>query len=273
MRKVYVVLMLAGLCCGCAKEEFLSYEEERVPVIVRAAIAESDETRANPLSDTLSTQTAFNSGDVLMISDDGSAFLDFTLTDGEWQSSGSYLTWDNMAFYAYYPQSAQYHLYDLVTTQTLKDDFLSADYMRWSKTYTAIPSDFTVDIEMARQTARVRVKVSINDETGTNPYVNDYHIYSPHVAIRHGTPIGSTAKVSPYVEENSDGDTEYYTALVIPYSDDDTTTDFEDEYFLDFGVCDTYNGSTRTTTVYYKGIPELKASYTYTINVTITLDN
>lgn len=270
MRKYVICIFMCALVVTCSNEEDV-YDVEDNRVIVRASII-SDETRANPLSTSSTTQAAFNSGDTIMISDDGSAFAAYTLTNDEWTAS-TYLTWNSLAFYAYYPQSAQYHLYELVTTQTSNANLLSADYMRWSKTYSTIPSNHTIDIEMARQTALVRVKVSsITSTNGTGPSIKDYHIYSPHVAIRHGVPIGSTGKVTPYIEKNSDGDT-VYSALVIPYSDDDTTADFADEYFIDFDVSDTYNDSTRTTTVYYKGIPELKAGYSYTIYVTITINN
>ena len=127
----------------------------------------------------------------------------------------------------------------------------SADYMTFEGEYST--NNNPVSLKMERKMARLQIMF----------YTYDYlfrsvQIHSNVSGYENGTVQRKKTVITPF----ETGDTGFYSALLVPTYKDDNETFLSIEAYLPYQPPKTFT---------VKGIPELKAGYSYTL--TITMDD
>lgn len=240
----------AALLTACSTDSTDSgFEGQGDEVVVKAMIG-SAVTRTSPAA---ADNTTFANGDKISVSNSKST-LTYTYnssTDTWTPPTGKFLKWEAKqgTFQAFYPDNGKntYRLGILKQYQKNLDNFAASDYMKGDTSYTAIPSDRTLSLQMERQTALVVIDKDFkygNEFDGTTPTISDVEVMSSLYV-----PTDNNLEaISTYTD--ADG---YRYAIVSP------TASMTDETFIRLTV---KTGST-SKTLTIKGVPELVAGKRY----------
>ena len=250
-------LPLFALLFSCAKENVtgIGYQSDPDAVVVEAGVGSL--TRSNPLG-TEDEQKAFNSGDVIALSN-GGEYFNYTFDGGVWTpETGKYLRWEtsSMTFNAYYPASADnsFDLGRLKTDQSDLKDLIASDYMRVSQKVDKT-SDNKLTLTMKRMTSRIIVHVKgFQDEfKGLNPKVSGLSVRISTVINKYGYGGPLDTEVNAYMAANGD----FY--LLSPQS---RANLLEMSLTVDCG-----DGQTKTLKAYSSPLLEPGKSYTFNLLV------
>ena len=252
----YILALVAMLTLvACSDSDTIDVAGRNVKLRVSVG-SESVFTRSNPIG-TADEQKSFNNGDKVSVSD-GTQTAVYTLSDNGWTITTGALLWSEGAgmFQAFYPADGT-NTFDkgaIKTDQSTLANLAASDYMRQTYTYTSVPADSTLSLEMQRQTARVIFKVSYykSQFDGLNPSIDYLHVYSP-------TETNSNVRSEITAYQNGDE----FVALVVP-----TAYAYSDFVKLNVKTSDNASG----TVLYVRGIPAMEAGKSYTYNLIVGKD-
>ena len=252
----YILALVAMLTlAACSDSDTIDVAGRNVKLRVSVG-SESVFTRSNPIG-TADEQKSFNNGDKVSVSD-GTQTAVYTLSDNGWTITTGALLWSEGAgmFQAFYPADGT-NTFDkgaIKTDQSTLANLAASDYMRQTYTYTSVPADSTLSLEMQRQTARVIFKVSYykSQFDGLNPSIDYLHVYSP-------TETNSNVRSEITAYQNGDE----FVALVVP-----TAYAYSDFVKLNVKTSDNPSG----TDLYVSGIPAMEAGKSYTYNLIVGKD-
>ena len=300
-------MLLSVVACSNDDNMFSQYEADPYVVRIQPSISGIEDTRTSPAE---TNSTAFNDGDQICIGTVGEGInwgIEFTYKyDGDkWtpglSSTNRYFRWDDKqttgdklkieGFYAYYPASSSGYKdsFTIPTDQSTAENIAQADFMTYygdittDKDSNGTPSP--AEFEMQRRTSRICVNIeSFGDQYKDKNPTCDVTIYSQSEVIDVYYPENYTesdvtvagrayypAEITPYngkdLEKNG-----VAIALVSPQHKTQSNTeptDMSNEVFVKVVV--KYD-TDKTDTLYLRGIPELKAGYSYTYNLKVGKD-
>ena len=224
-------------------------------VLVRATIG-GTVTRTSPEA---SNNTEFSNGDKMSINDGKNTVVyTYDSSTGEWTpAAGEFLKWEYKSgtIKASMPANGKnrYGKGVIMQDQSTSANLAASDYMTGSYTYSSIPADRTLTLQMERQTALVVIDKDFeygNEFDGTTPAITDVCVMSSLYV-----PTDNDLKaISTYTDAKG-----YRYAVVSP------TASKADETFIQLTV---KAGST-SKKLTIKGIPELVAGkrYSYKLHV------
>ena len=258
MKKILYILPLALITLvSCQKEEMFSGKDNAVRI--NATIGEGIPlSRTNP---TENPATSWSNGDQIAVNNDGNAYVTYTYNGTSWATASSeFLKWSTptMTFNGYHPvtEGTSQSNFTLPTDQSDLSKIAAADYMTVSESKTKPESGYGVDLNFARKTARVIIKITKFNSgfTGT-PVISNLTITSAHTGYVNGTVNGNSTAVTAYKVAGEDT----YMALVIP----EGTVLMED--YINLDVTDD-NG---TQSLKLSNINATEAGKSYTHNLTV----
>ena len=222
-------------------------------VLVRATIG-GTVTRTSPEA---SNNTEFSNGDKMSINDGKNTVVyTYDSSTGEWTpAAGEFLKWEYKSgtIKASMPANGKnrYGKGVIMQDQSTSANLAASDYMTGSYTYSSIPADRTLTLQMERQTALVVIDKDVeygNEFDGTTPAITDVCVMSSLYV-----PTDNDLKaISTYTDAKG-----YRYAVVSP------TASKADETFIQLTV---KAGST-SKTLTIKGIPELVAGKRYSFKL------
>ncbi len=255
--KHYILAMTALLAfAACSSDEGI--EDCGNAVRLRVSVgSESVFTRSNPMGEA-DNQKSFNNGDMVSVSN-GTQTMVYTFSSSGWTTADGTLLWPEGAgtFQAFYPADGT-NTFDkgtIKTDQSTLTNLTASDYMKQTYTYTSVPADRTLSLEMQRQTARVIFYISYKNQfDGLNPSIDYFHVCSSNEI-----PASSTLnEITAYRSGNN------FAALVAP------TTAKSNENFVILKV--KYDGNTYGDELRVRGIPALEAGKSYTYRLIVGKD-
>lgn len=252
----YIWALVAMLTlAACSDSDTIDVAGRNVKLRVSVG-SESVFTRSNPIG-TADEQKSFNNGDMVSVSD-GTQTAVYTLSDNGWTITTGALLWSEGAgmFQAFYPADGTntFGKGVIKTDQSTLANLAASDYMRQTYTYTSVPADSTLSLEMQRQTARVIFKVSYykSQFDGRNPSIGYLHVFSPTE-----TNSNVRSEITAYQSDDE------FVALVVP-----TAYAYSDFVKLNVKTSDNASG----TVLYVSGIPAMEAGKSYTYNLIVGKD-
>jgi len=267
------LVLLSTVLIACSddwQEENSNYLKQTVQICT--SIKGYTNTRSNPASNDAAWQSIFNSDDKLAV-DNGQQTGIYTYNEKIkiWDFlSGKQLEWKEgtNTFKAFYPadnNTASFSAFTVPANQSDRKAIASADYMTGTATYSTIPEDLTLQLNMQRQMARVIVTIAgfSKEYTHQYPSITQLNIRSGYTTTIPGSAAsGSPVDITPLsggVEGGITGST--YTALVVPGIAQN------EEDFITLQVND---GEGNTLDAKVTGIPETLPGKSYTYQLTIT---
>ena len=172
--------MLAACSTDSADHYFPGKGSE---VVVNATIAGEDVTRTSPDDNAV---TKFSDGDKISVSNGSSVIYQYDDTNSKWVSvAGDFLTWDSEqgTFQAFYPANGTntFELGHLPQDQSLLTSLAAGDYMTGDTSYTAVPDDRAISLQMERQTALIVIgekSIIWGDEFNGNASISECKVMS-----------------------------------------------------------------------------------------------
>lgn len=265
MKKIFHSIMLAAMVLStvaCSQEELTSsYFSDAKAVKISAQIGTSDvtgsfQTRSTPWGNSDNETSNFNTGDKIAVSSSSQDPAVYQLqANGTWQPvSNQYLVWEKKektVFKAYYPakDGVSAETFQQPTDFSKDSNMSSADYMTFEGEFST--NNNPVSLKMERKMARLQIMFETLD-----CQIISVQIHSNVSGYENGTVQRKKTVITPFYAN----DTAVCCALLVPTYKDDNET------FLSIEASIPYHPS-KTFTV--KGIPELKAGYSYTLIITI----
>lgn len=257
--KYIAAIAIALTLAACSTEEEMSGTGTDA-VKLSVSVGESGmHTSSTPIG-TSTQQTSFRDGDKISISD-GTQTSVYTLSGNEWSTADTPLAWQPSSgtFQAFYPADGTntFTTGVLKTDQSSLDNLAASDYMRQTYTYTSIPADLTLSLELQRQTARVIFKIAFYESQfdGKSPVIDYIHVFSP-TEIPAST--GSTFQEITTYYNNGE-----YVALVSPTAA---------KYVQKFVKLQVKTSDGATTVLYVEDVPAMEAGKSYTYNLVVGKD-
>ena len=257
--KYIAAIATALTLAACSTEEEMSGTGTDA-VKLSVSVGESGmHTSSTPIG-TSTQQTSFSDGDKISISD-GSQTAVYTFSGNEWSTADTPLAWQPSSgtFQAFYPADGTNTFTNgvLKTDQSSLDNLAASDYMRQTYTYTSIPADLTLSLELQRQTARVIFKIASYESQfdGKSPVIDYIHVFSP-TEIPAST--GSTFQEITTYYNNGE-----YVALVSPTAA---------KYVQKFVKLQVKTSDGATTVLYVEDVPAMEAGKSYTYNLVVGKD-
>ncbi len=252
--KIFAAVVALAALNACQNEEMEcgGFANDPYAVHIRASIGDMI-ARSNPVG---ADATYFNPGDEISIKTGNQSAVVYVLGSDRntWTPIGSeYLKWNSQyeVFTAVYPASAA-NGFTLPADQSTVENIALADHMMFYGECSK-RDDNSVSLTMKRQTARVVIRNEVNwgdqykDENGAATHrITELNVHS-------------ATKVTPCLHNNN------WYALVVP-----TSKVVIDEPFVSITIEPLDGGTSETLLI--KGIPELKAGYSYSYSLNIGKD-
>ncbi len=253
MKALNYILTAAAVIgtASCQTEELKTGGFMNDPDAVRISVSVGgSDTRSNPAGDA-SAVTQFNSGDRISVGTEDQAAVVYKYDGTDWTPEEGYLKWNNTShtFEAYYPAGIYTGSETVPADQSDADKIAAADYMQFSREVSK-ENGSALQMAMSRQTARIIVSRSFAwNAQYMEGYLPTYKVTDIKLNCK------DVSGIIPY--ENGD----YYALAnagdAVPDADFITLT------------ISPVSGEGAAVTHVVKGIPALKAGYSYRYDITI----